>query len=627
MKKYFLMILVLLFIGITSATITVTLPVEAPNNINATLYPGGNLAPNHTYYYTVFEQWNDLNGYSTSYAPYKDPQTIITNYNSPLSEENNFTTNDTHRSAYIQWNDTNIGLTNVYYQILLSNESGDYTNSGGYDTALETVGNIQTKYYNITEENNGVYVIHSANLVRNLSYGINKDLGTIRVDVDGGTYSDLVNSIYNEAVSSGYEDYFYYDGYHFAIKGWINFEGTSTTEAYVRRKDVTFVKGGLYMNNVNADLYFGEWLDDYTKADYTYGTNINIQNARYPFKARGEGQLHVSGSRVTASNTDGLMDGTNILSDSYYDGGGALYLSSYIEGIRDDILSLYIRSVSSEVKDLKTGIGNNWHWTDSHRLIITHNRWNCYLYECKIYDTTWTESMIGSNAFHQYIPASGNSYSTWVFNPIFSQLPETNKPEEWYFATNYGTLVSDTYWQVFNSVNAEVLDSNGNPISGVTMNGTDANGNPAKWFEHYDDIDRKVTGNTFLGNVTTDENGTIDTYYLVSYNVTINQSNDIADVNCDNFNMTNFYPYTFTFSKEGYKDYTVKLLELTTETNLLVTLEEQTGGGGGGNTVIYSAATELNIEEEYPYLNYEISQESDTTKGLLISPYIIDKEK
>ncbi len=85
-------------------------------------------------------------------------------------------------------------------------------------------------------------------------------------------------------------------------------------------------------------------------------------------------------------------------------------------------------------------------------------------------------------------------------------------------------------------------------------------------------------------------------------------------------------PYTITISKDGYSDYKTTF-NLTKKTDWTIALSPPSGGG---TTIVCnnidlacSTGTRIVSSREYPYLNYKISPESDTTKGLLLNPYII----
>ncbi len=496
--KMFLLLAMVLLIGITSATITVTLPVETSENITIVMQGGGDLVINNTYYFVVM-------GYDQNY--YSPRNLAIFSYHSPLSNESNFTTNDTHRSAYIEWDG---GAGNTRYNIFVTNISGDYTNSGGFDTGTETVSLITVTNYNITKENDGIYVIHSANLLNNLTRDLDKDLGTIKVWVDdenlnyhatNGKYAYFLERLYEEINAQGYGDYVYWDGYDFVLKGWIVVNGASATTLYLRNARMTFIKGGIHIANSNANVHFGIWLSDEIGGSYPYGVDMNFQNSRYTIRNVGDGKFGVYGSRITMSSSQGLpYFDTDTLINTYYTGGGQGYVAYNIEEFRDTFIGSNMRSTTSPVSDLKIGIGNNWGNGPMTRLRIITSASSCYSHNCRIYATELLSSTASANQCpRMYVPTAGANYSTFFYDQVYSQEYDThdNLPYNQYFATSYGRARADSFWQYHNSIIAKVIDENGSVIENVTVtlisNGTDY----GTCDEQDKTYDRHVTGNKY----------------------------------------------------------------------------------------------------------------------------------
>lgn len=595
MKKIYLALIFGIFLlSVTSAiNINVTLPVPQVENISSTLQEGGSLDADTTYYYVVVAYSNDLNGMPTMYANYFSPSGTVVNFFSPLSKEMNFTTNSTHKSALINWDSVSVTTDSglVYYQILLTKVSGDYTSSGGYGTGYETVGSITNNYYTVSSANSGTYAIHTANLKNTLPYNLNKSTGIIKINIEDGTLGSSglygfrypFEAIYQAIVSAGYEDYVYWDGVHFALKGWITFEGSAVTNFYTYYVDMTFVKGGISIENPNAFVRFGYWINDDRGADYNAGVTMTFLNSRSPLKARYEGTLEIFGSHIQAGLQYYSQSVYEMLNTGYFIGSNGLCLTYAVDGIKDSIVNIPYRATTTEFSDMKISISNNWGTSPTFRNKIINNGASCYASLCMIYDTEWTGDLTTYYyyGFRMYIPATGAVYRTYLYDPVLTQYYDSNNNviPTVYFMTNYGVLANDAHLLVFNTVHADVLDEDGNPLSDVKVYLTDKEGNAGYWVEHDNTRDRRVTGNYYNSteyelNVSTNENGTID-YYVRSYKVGINQSNTIASTYCDNDNYTFYYPYTITFEKPGYKNYTVQLNTLTKKTNLLVTLEEK----------------------------------------------------
>lgn len=575
----------------SAINITVTMPRDAPTNVNATLLSGGSLDANTTYYVTVINR-----DFYTTPAYASTGTSNRFGYHSPISEIVNFTTNDTHKSYQICWtsapDESNVGNVyfDNYYDVLITKDEGNWSLAGGYSTERETTGYDfpDGGCYNLTDEGNTQYLIHSISKENDWVYdrfNITKKGGTIKVYIDDGTlsynaqynYAYAFKTIYDAIVSANLSEddgnYAYFDGQTFVLKGWIVMDGSSTTFLQTRNMDLWFIKGGLHINNPSATFRFGLLVDDDFGGYYDQGGNIYLFHSRYPFR-KVDGNLEVYGSRIIGSYGFTALN-PDLLDSIYYDGGAQEYLYKEIEEIRDNMLGVYARGVTSEVKDLKIGIGNNWHNSDSYRLKIVNNRALCYSQNCRIYDTAWVTSLTGISAMRIYVPGSGANYSTFIYDGLFTEYSDDNIPDEFYFMTSYGCLKSSSFMTFLGSLAIDIIDSDGNPIEGVTISGTDKRGNNITWIEHEGGTDRGITGNEYNFNVTTNENGTAD-YYLYSYNVTLNESNNIAETYNDNVNFTYYYPYDITISKEGYADYTFRMDNFTYRTNLLVSLEDRT---------------------------------------------------
>lgn len=574
----FILLFGLILIPLISAeNVQVTLPRDVVGNVTCGLMSGGSLDANTTYYATVINQ-----------DAYRSPSYATTGiarwgYHSPLSEICNFTTTDTHKSYWINFtsapDETTTGNNyhDNYYDVLLTKIQNDWTNSGGYYGASEysylnnpmaTAGN-----YTFAEENNNTFMQHSANRINDWwydSYGINKSLGIIKVSIDdvnwntANPYGYLYSAqkIYEEVVNAGYSDYIYWNNKTLVLKGWIVLEGSNATILTFKDIDLIFLKGGLHVNNPNAVVTFGSYIDEYQGADYDEGCNLILFNSRYPIRGL-QGTLNYYGGSITASNylqSEEII--TENLAEDYYDGGSQLYMAYDISGFKDVQLASYIRGVTSQVKDLKVGIGNNWHNEDSYNLEITNNRIFCYSSNCDIYDTSWLTSLSGSSGLRTYVPASCAFFSTNIYNGLFSYYDD-NIPPIHYFITNYGCLYAESFQAFWNTLKISVTDRSGNYLEGVSIACNNSKGNGVNWTEYNTTSNYHTkTGNIFEYNVTTDSNGQIE-YYLLSYNVTLNQSNDISSSFNDNINKTWELPFTCVAQLEGYDDYNFIISNMT----------------------------------------------------------------
>jgi len=190
---------------------------RTPSGLESTLQTGGSLDVDTTYYYIVM-----------AFDAYDCSPNAQTNYwlcfHSPISEESSFTTSGTELSALINWANVD-GATN--YQILISETSGNYTNSRMYGTVAENLGTISDggTGYTVTALGTDTWAHHSCQIVNNLPNNLNKDLGIIDVALSGTETHDL-KDLYDAIVSAGFSDYVYYDGVQFTLKGSITSTGT-----------------------------------------------------------------------------------------------------------------------------------------------------------------------------------------------------------------------------------------------------------------------------------------------------------------------------------------------------------------------------------------------------------------
>lgn len=565
-------------------SITVTLPLSAPTGLTATPAAGGSLDASTTYYYKII-------AFDTQYYTALNPS--YRGYHSPASEEGTFDTDGTNKSATIEWTNSTGHTANTRYQILLTKASGDYTAAGGYSTTTDVVSNTFTTGeaggYLITTENTGIYAIHSINLVNDFPFGMDKEIGMIKVAVDDESlgynatylYKYGLEQIYQAIVSAGFSDYVQWDGINFVLKGYIEMTGSNATYIDLRNVKLWFPRGGVIFTNTHANSYFrlGVWVDDYQGGSGVYKGGLYLYQGRYPLYSNQDGKLKIYGCDVDVASigTENQLAGfaAETLSVSSYIGGSQTYLTAAIDEIKGCNLGLNIRGVTSEVKDMKTGIGNNWHNTDTYRMIVTANRTAAYTTNARIYATKWVTVLTTSAGMRMYVPAAGTTFSTLLYDPEFTyykQTTGTNLPPTWMYMTNYGNVTSDSYWETYHSVIFTVNDSTGTPIQDVNIKMTDQYGNSALWVEHDGTFDRTITGNEYTTPRTTDANGHID-YYVKAYKINLDPTNTEADAYCENYIKTDYYPFKIELSKSGYLVKEMVLTELTDKTYITATMD------------------------------------------------------
>lgn len=534
--------------------INVSLPIAAPTDLQATLVAGGSLAANTTYYYVVIA----YDQASTS------PDGVIP-YHSPLSVEGSFTTDSTNKSVKINW--SNVAGAKRY-QILLTTTSGDYTSSGGYGTASESVGNLITSGtvgYTITALSTEPYIIHSCQIKNNLSGNINKNLGIIKVDfTTAGNYTSL-NQIYADIVDQGFGDYVFYDGYNFVCKGWFFAAANASTGSFViEQKRLTFIKGGIINYSNTYTMRFGRWYSDYAGANYEYGCAINIMNMRMCFVSYYD-KIKLWGCLLTNHLENTLLTESSYV-NTYFSGW---YIPYNTSEMKDSIIGVGMRHNSSIAKDSKWMQTNNFSNYEHIRLKVVKYAALPYYKGGKFYDCDFLLAS-GLNFYNGSITWSESGYYTDFYDCRWPARPDGMLYLYYGKIVNPTTLTSNQIAYVNYSINATVLDEEGQPLSGVTVSAVDSQNNPVDFIEYDTTIDKLVTGNVFT-EATTNAAGQIG-YYINSYRVELNPNNTTYPNSYDTITTTK-YPFTITFSKAGYKDYTVILEELKKKTDMTLTLE------------------------------------------------------
>jgi hypothetical protein len=602
--------------------IAVTLPVPAPTGLQATLQEGGSLQANTTYYFIVI-------AYDQAYY---SPQNLnVFCYHSPISQEQSFTTTETHKSVRINWTNAP-GATR--YQILLSTVSGNYTNSGGYGTTAETIGNLITSGttgYVVTALSTEIYAFHYIQTVNNVVGNISKNLGLIKVDFSG-IQTHTLDQVHTAIVAAGFTDYVYYDGYNFILKGWFNCDGTDGGNLIVESKRLIFLKGGIANKNPNYIMRFGRWTSDLVGASYPYTCSIDIVNSRYPIYGNSEGNLRIYGSVVTFGQAR-LTTLTETKNITFFIGNGNASLSRIVNEFRDSILAVQGRSMESVIKDLKWAQLNNFGNFPHIRLKIwTTTNMPYYkggtFYNCDFVTfPTPLQIYAGSSGVYQTA-----GYYTDFYDCNFPSYPEgmIGFPYFRYTTLDADHLYSNAYVNINYSLKLKVIDTNGNPVSGVLITGTDANGNAIEFIEQ-NGYDRLVTGNKYL-NLLTGETGEVD-YYVKSYKIELNPAN-IQYPNSTDIIKTNYYPIKIIFSKDGYNEYSIIIDVLNKKTEAVVTLENtkpnitgvdmtdcsRAGLNDGRILIIADSALEYSIDgEEY--------QDSNIFTGLAPGHYTVYARK
>jgi hypothetical protein len=543
--------------------ITVTRPVSAPTNLQASLIAGGSLAPNTTYYFVMFanSEYYTTPGYFNRHPSHSD-----------ISVEGYFTTTTTDLSVKITWDNIPEHVAGTTrYQVLLSETSGDYSESGDYESGLENVGNALLDGptgYTITAITTLNYIHHSVQLKNQLHPEITNDLGMIFVNFHGNEQPDL-DTVYSAIVSAGFSNYVRYNGYFFVIKGWFYTDSSDAGTLEIIKKSLIFLKGGVQNLSTIYIFRFGRWKNDYAGSNDIYGCNIDILGGRYGFWGYYSKRLQVYGCRVTHafSRNDAITEVNYYL---YYCGAAGLNICYNTEEIRDNIFSFYARGNNSTVKDMKWAQQNNWSNVIHIRLRIWSSPNMPYSAGLgSFYDCTWG---IFSSPFSIHDFADERLNYTNMYDGIYPGYPNDMIDAPYVrFYTYSPDTDSDNYIMNHYRVQFRVLDVDGNPVEGVSVSAIDGLGNPAEWIEQDDSFDHLVTGNKYTTDRITDSNGEIF-YYLKAYKNYLNPDNVTTGYTHDTLK-ENYYPYTINFSKNGWRPYSVLVETLKEPVIGVVTLE------------------------------------------------------
>ena len=555
-------------------TINVTLPLDKPTGVTATIQEGGNLEADTTYYFVVLAWDNDGYLSSTSGAH------LATH--SPISDEGTFTTTSTHKSALINWTNSVGHDTDTRYEILISKTSGDYTDSNSVGTK-PTIERLQaditdgTTGFTVTDLQTGDtqnFVIHSCQLANPYLFNIDRDLGIIKIDLVSGT--NTIDDIYDAIVTAGLSDYVYYDGNIFVLKGIITSSGTSSGTTNITKKTVVFLRGGIFLENPNYILRFGQWLDDERGANQNAGCVIDVHNTRWPIQGRSEGVLRIYGSRITASEL-AITSETQIVYDAAYSHPTRHPVSmigrSWISEYRQNIIGMPFRDYSSgSVKDTTFNVTNNYGSATHYRVNIISSGVNLpYASVTRFYETTWS----GTTQLQRYMASGVHlAWSCYFYNNNFPLTANNVPTGRWRTPNALGETVTAEdclYWEI----KLKIIDEDGNPIENATVSLKDKDNNDGEWIEFdTEDIDKDITGNEYTGEVQTNVNGIVN-YYVLSTRFTLDPDYDVTGTLNHDFVITeSFYPYTIKVSKQGFETQTIYLENFTDKVESVCVLKK-----------------------------------------------------
>jgi hypothetical protein len=490
-----------------------------------------------------------------------------------ISSEDSFTTTATDLSVHITWDNIPEHVAGITrYQILVSTVSGDYAGAGCYEVTLGTMGSAMLDGptgYTIIALSTSTVVCHSAQLSNQLHPIITNELGMIWVEFSGTTTHNL-DDVYDAIVSAGFSSYATWDGYNFAMKGWLYSNSSDAGMLWVTRKRLSFPRGGIKSMGAVYTFRFGSWLNDYAGAYPLDGCAIDTLTGRYGLAGLYSGRLQMYACLITTA-AGYIRTNPETMDDGYYCRGSGNYITYNTEEIKECIM-VNARANTSDVSDTKWGQGNNWSSVNHVRLKIwtSPNLFYGASYTAGFYDCDW-------NIFNGLFQIHGWGDDTWLnytdmYDCRFPGYPGgmIDSPYVRYFLTTPATT-SPSYIMNHYRVQFKVLDVNGNPVEGVSVSAIDGSGNSATWIEHDGTNDRIVTGTTYITNRTTDANGEID-YYLRSYKNYLNPTWSGSGYTTDTLK-DDYYPYTINFSKNGWRSYSVLVETMTEPVIGVVTME------------------------------------------------------
>jgi hypothetical protein len=520
-------------------SITVTLPVAKPTNVQLTLVSGGNLPIGKTYYVKVA-------GFDSEYlSPYAH-LSYRRNFHSPLSDASSpvsVTTDATYRSIQVTW--TNSAGADRY-NVFVSETDGDFAGLKSYQVINdERHPDIQSPV-TITDLPDTTYINHSCLIKNNLVHYIDKNLGIIKVSFTGTESHDL-DDVYDAIVAQGYSGYAYYDGFNFAIKGSFVFEGTDAGEFVVERKSLIFIKGCICKDNPNYVVRFGRYVSDSLGADYIYGCYIDIQNSRYPIHPGildGENNLEMYGTLLQAAASVILLVPEPEYYIYYY-GGGQQNLGWYIDNFKDTFLGMSQRSMQGIIRELKitasymSGIA----WIDcwSVRTGYLHSGPQEGFYRCKF------GLYLSSHATFYHYLNNTISYERYWYDCEFLESQDDRLIPRWTPLYAEDGYTDESNARVRVTFKLKVTDKNGNNIEGANVIIKDQFGNDVTLYTKDYNNDDRLLGSV-QSPVQTDSNGEID-YYLETYIVNHEDGNPSITA----IVYTEYYPFHITITKGRYQ--------------------------------------------------------------------------
>jgi len=530
MRKIILILMGMFLISLVSATVTITPPLPTPENVAANLQEGGDLLPDTTYYVRVTAQTGASNGYYRGYNVYWIRQ-------SAPSIEINFTTNDTHKSANITWNDvigstaTNVYVSNIsmnYYKRFCSNAVG-----------CATVRSLDNYYLVSTScVQDGLNPFSALQNTKYLPFNISKELGNIWVSMNG---TNTLDSLYTDIVSQGYGDFVYYDGFHFALKGGIRVLGTATGSFIVEKKYLINFEGGITNENPNFVMSFG-----------TYNNGRSYDGCVLVIP--GESSIRLTNINLYGS----LLTNAFYNSAYYYDTPTPNFIPALSNSIIHDvtfdgvgigrIMSVAYPGISNI--NLNTGGYPSWR-NESSNVKITGGF--LYIFDSNIFNyglpyfREWEHNVV--SAYHIRTAAWGQSGEPIkIYDSTYTVSTVTT--------TNNLPIISYTgdsnrIFQVYNSMSLKITDENGNPLENVNVSLIDKNGVV------------RLSKLTYA-------NGSIEKSDILR--AVVNWSGSGASQT-----NTLLSPFNLTVSKTNYKDYTVTNFNITDKIDWTIALSPPSG--------------------------------------------------
>ncbi len=591
MKKLFLFLILGIFlISFTSASynIDIKLPYIAPNISVSNVSGGGWAAGDYRIVAIVGDYYSGNTGFW-----YPDIRT------SPRSNYADINLSDGD-GLIINYTDNDGNASHIYFEILKINTgTNQYWNNIGTSWTIQAQGYLLSSYptgVTIMDDN---YMTANKNIIidkwnGDTPYNLNLSKGVCWINItsigqDINMY-DIISSLNtNPSPLVVGDDILTYDGYQLITTCSLHLVPATGYRVEFWGGEQISSYGGIYI----------------TGSQEVYSVSVGTQYVNIQVLRRGGYGKSITIPKGDVSLFNIGMLYASYLKDGVYYGersGAGIYIGADVTGS--------LVNVQSEWTNPAYGITD---YILNTRLLGMNVR-NAVLDGQKIYgylqtygyNTLTKNSNLYSSAGYQFrfINTNNNSDNALDNNFIDYSTGEVTKypyvyviqySDATYGYTNLSLKIGSTFNLIVNDNASDINQT----IEGANVSIYDKNGN-------------------LFYNGLTDENGSISTPMYWGAVVSIDDTP--SGVRDDNQKHMDLNPFIITIKKDGYATYN-GTFEIYNKKDWTIALSPPSGGVG---TTIYPVGEKIISPKDYPYLNYEISKEVDTAKGIYLNPYIIE---